>query len=87
MPLRLLRWNLSGFRPGSRIKRLTQCKDGCVMELTYHVKEHCVNEEGRRSENAVLLSKIKTWGCGSGNTDDDRLHGGVVGQNKLGQLM
>lgn len=56
------------------------------MNLAYHVEEHCVNDEGRPSENAAALSKIKIWGCGSGNTDD-RLHGGVVGQNKLGQLM
>jgi hypothetical protein len=58
---------------------LTQCADGCVMELAYHVEERCVSEEGRRSENAAVHSRFKIWGCGSGNADD-RLHGGVVGQ-------
>jgi hypothetical protein len=60
---------------------LTQCTHGCVIELAYHVEEHCVSEERRGSENAAVHSRFKIGGCGSGNADD-RLHGDVVGQIK-----
>jgi hypothetical protein len=59
--------------------RLTQRRDGRVMELAYHVEERCVSAEGRRSKNAAMHSRFKIWGCGSGKADN-RLHGGVVGR-------
>jgi hypothetical protein len=65
---------------------LTQCTDGCIIELAYHIEERCVSEEGCRSENAAVHSRFKIWGCGSGNAND-RLHGGGRGANRLGQLI
>jgi len=51
--------------------------DEFVMELTYHVEQHRISEEGRSPENATVHSRFKIWRRGSGEADN-RLHGVVV---------
>ena len=80
MPLRPPLWNPSVFRPVDRL--YDECDNSVRMiDLTYHVEEGGVGEEGGGPEYAPMNVGFEIDGRGRGDADD-----GLHGDRKMREL-